>query len=1173
MPAPASAQTLFYTPYGTAEGLASSDARAVTRDHLGFPWVATADGLARYDGQTFTTYVPAPPDPGPVALLRRANGTLLVAHTGGITTVVPGVDTAAVRPLEGTSAPSDSPITAPDGLYEDASGTVWVSQANGSVARVRDGTVTTFDLGPAAARPPPDEGSARVHANVHIEEDATGRLWAAHRSGTLYSYRAADDRFARVPLDAATGPVRDLHVRGDTLWMVGDDLVRARIASDGTLADVRRLSAPDHRFTHAVSISEGLLFGTMENGLVRAFMNADGLTLTPVYGANDPHRTVPLPVSTVRHVHVDRDGALWVSSAQGLLLLQKRFFRPVSGLTNYDTFSLHPESDGVVASFGTAYRVEAAPRGTYRVQALNAVPDRVVTGLASRGDTTWAALSGATLVRLHDEQIVRRRSFADRGGTLFYLYDDRRGHLWFCQAPEGDVVRGVGRIAPDGTVRFYDDSDGLTTRVLSVREGPDGTLYAAGIGPDSYLYRYDRSADRFVNVSRSLDFSPSVNFEVHDLAVADDGTIWLATTDGLLRYADAQVERVDLGDWTQTEMRSVDTQPGGHVWAATSTRGVVHLHDGRWVCFDQDQGLTSSVATYRTLRFDGRGHLWVGTGEGVVHSRDAMPTPAFTPTPRLLDASVNAAPRSPHAPIALRTADTLRLRVAALTFPTTHVEYQYRALGGADSTWHAAGPSPHLASLAPGVHHVEIRARKGTGHYWSAPLRVPVDVRPVWYRTWWGYMLFGLFALGAAGTMAYLYRERQQAKQALRESQARLHGLAHSVPGVIFQFYARPDGTRSNHFVSQQAPSVLGLDPDPEGFYERFRACIPEEQQDAFDASVRTAIENEEPWSFETPFVKPSGETIWIQGISTPEQRNHELVFNGVMLDVTERKRLESQLRQAHKMDTVGTLAGGIAHDFNNILHTATAYLDLAREDVDPEGMTHEFLTRTQNGLEQAEALADKLLTLSQPDSTTVRECVALGALVERTLDLAASSIPDAVTVRLDLDDGCYVQGDPDQLRQVVLNLITNAGRAMAEDDAPPPDTGHVLDVSLAPIDIASHTADRHAHLDPGAHVHLRVCDTGLGMDDETAERIFDPFFSTEGALSTTSSDGAGMAVSARGTGLGLSVTYSAVEAHGGDITVTSTPGVGTCFDVYLPAAPDAAAPDTVPDAEAARQA
>ena len=1153
LPAPASAQTFFYTQYRTAQGLPSNDVHAAARDSLGFLWVATDDGLARYDGQRFTTYVTAPSDRAPGALLRRTDGTLLYADASGIVSVVPKADTAAVRPLTAIHpTATDSTVTAPDGLYEDASGALWVSQTDGSVARVHRGAVTTFTLGDASAAPPPEEDAARIH----FAEDSAGRLWAAKRSGALYRYEPGGDRFQTVLVGDVPRPVRDLHVRGDTLWAVGDDLLRARVTPDGTLADVRRLPAPNHRLTHAVSVSEGLLFGTMEDGLVRAAVDASGLTLQPVYGANDPHRTQPLPFRTVRHVHVDRDGALWVSTPQGLVLLQTRFFRSVSGLTNYDTFAMHPESDGVLASFGDAYRVATGAARTFRVQSIESARDNVVTSLASRGDTTWVATSNTQILRIRNGDVVQRHRFDERGGTLFYLYDDRRGDLWFCQAPDGTLLRGVGRIAPNGSVRLYDDADGLDTRILSLRESPDGTLYAVGIGTDTYLYRYDPAADRFANLSRPLGFTPSVNFEVHDLAVSNDGTIWLATTDGLLRYANEQVERVDLGSLTTMEMRSVEAQADGHVWMATATRGLVHYHDERWVRFDQDRGLISSVMVYRTLRLDGRGRLWAGTEEGAIHSRDPLPAPEATPTPRLLDATVNGTPQAASDPLSLRTSNVLQLRVAALTFPSTHLEYQYRAVGAPDSTWEkASAPSLRLASLTPTVHHVEVRARNGTGHYWSEPLRVPVDVRPVWYRTWWAYTLLGLFALGGLGFTGYLYRERQQAKRALRESQARLHGLAHSVPGVIFQFYARPDDSHGTHFISQQAASVLGLAPDPDAFYDRFRACLPEDRRDAFDASVRTAIENEEQWSFETPFVKPTDETIWIQGISTPEQRDDELVFNGVILDVTARKRLETQLRQAHKMETVGTLAGGIAHDFNNILHTATAYLDLAREEVDAHSTTHEFLTRTHNGLEEAEALADKLLTLSQPDSTTVREPVALAPLVESALDLASSSIPDAVTVRLGLDADACVRGDPDQLRQVVLNLVTNAGRAMAQDDDPPPD-GHVLDVSLDPVEIASPTAGRHVNLDPGAYVHLRVRDTGLGMDEETAERIFDPFFSTEGALSATPASGDGAA--SRGTGLGLSVAYSAVEAHGGDITVESAPGTGTCFDVYLPAAPDA---------------
>jgi len=139
--------------------------------------------------------------------------------------------------------------------------------------------------------------------------------------------------------------------------------------------------------------------------------------------------------------------------------------------------------------------------------------------------------------------------------------------------------------------------------------------------------------------------------------------------------------------------------------------------------------------------------------------------------------------------------------------------------------------------------------------------------------------------------------ERKQARTALQEREAQLRGLAHSIPGVVFQFFARADGTWGNHFVSDRAESILGLSPDADDFLERFVEQIPSSHRDDFVASIEAAVDHEQPWHFETPFRRPSGDRIWLLGTSTPTRRDDQLVFNGVLLDITDRREARQALR------------------------------------------------------------------------------------------------------------------------------------------------------------------------------------------------------------------------------------------------------------------------------------
>ncbi len=745
------AQKFSYTQYRTAQGLPANDVRAVTRDHTGFLWVATDNGLARYDGRSFTTYQAKLESRYVKDLLRRPDGDLLLANDAGVFAVTPQTDTATVRRLVGAHPrPTDSTVVYPNGVHWSSEGRLWISQPNGAVARWHDGRLRSFSFGE-------DHATGSSDSDFSFAEDGQGHLWLAARTGQLYRYAREAERFERVRLPQLATRVHDLRAQGDTLWVVGDRLVQTQVAADGALEDVRTYTTGGRRLTHMTAGPEGLLFGTQKNGLFRGEIERAGLRLQKVFGGNDPHRIEELPFRAIHHVYVDRDGSVWLSSTQGLGLLQSRFLTGVPGMPKNNTLSVHPDGERVLLSFGDVYGIRPGGERGFAARPLPLSGERFVTSIASTDDRLWMGTANGLLLARSGGRVTRRIDLTDRGGGIFYMLGDHRGDLWLCQAPTDTPLKGVTRVQPDGTTKFYDADDGVENRILVLREGPRNALYAAGIGPTTYLFRYQPDRDRFINLSRPLPFEYSQNFEVHDLAIDDRGLVWMATTDGLLRYDLERVQRVNLGPYTETEVRSVEAMPDGSIWLATDTHGLLHYRDGTWVQFGQDTGLPTKVTIYRTLRTDERGRIWVGTAEGAVHSRRRRPTPESTPKPLLLSARINGEHTDTLDRFSLRRQDALLLRYATLAFPGDDLQYQYRLTGTADSSWSdpTAQNRLRLRRLSLGTHILELRARQGGGHYWSASLRVPIRVHPVWYRTWWAYVLYGLGGLGA---LAYAVR-------------------------------------------------------------------------------------------------------------------------------------------------------------------------------------------------------------------------------------------------------------------------------------------------------------------------------------------------------------------------------------------------------------------------------
>jgi PAS domain S-box-containing protein len=249
------------------------------------------------------------------------------------------------------------------------------------------------------------------------------------------------------------------------------------------------------------------------------------------------------------------------------------------------------------------------------------------------------------------------------------------------------------------------------------------------------------------------------------------------------------------------------------------------------------------------------------------------------------------------------------------------------------------------------------------------------------------------------------------------------------------------------------------------------------------------------------------------------------------------RKELEGQLRQAQKMEAIGTLAGGIAHDFNNILFTIVGFTDLSLHDAS-DGETRWNLTQVLNACDRAKNLVNQILAFSRQEAPE-RRPVDIVPIAKDALKFLRSTIPSTVELKQRIMGGnLTVLSDPTTIHQVLINLGTNAAHAMRT-------TGGVMEVCLESLEIPRDRGRNvPADLKPGPYIRMAVRDTGLGIDPAIMNRIFDPFFTTK--------------AQGEGTGLGLSVVYGIIKSHGGSIAIESAVGRGSTFHVYLPRTPEA---------------
>lgn len=369
---------------------------------------------------------------------------------------------------------------------------------------------------------------------------------------------------------------------------------------------------------------------------------------------------------------------------------------------------------------------------------------------------------------------------------------------------------------------------------------------------------------------------------------------------------------------------------------------------------------------------------------------------------------------------------------------------------------------------------------------------------------------------------------RQQVEEALRESEAHYQAVMESAfQGV---------GILQNHLLQCVNPALVhmfGYARQEEMLGQAFsQLVVPSDRPrlHAYEALVVGGILP--PKRCELQGIRQNGLPLWFELRMHPTLWQGQRAFLIALLDTTEQRRLERQIRQAQKLEAIGALAGGIAHDFNNLLAAILGYTELALDHISEQSPAWGRLRRVLTAGERAKELVRQILAFSRQNEQQ-RQPVQLRLIVKEVLKLMRASLPVTIEIRQCLDSTIApVLADPTQMHQILMNLCINAEHSMRGK-------GGILEINLDEIRNIETECPVPRSLPPGRYVRLTVRDTGHGMEPDVLERIFDPFF-------TTKENG-------EGTGMGLAIVQGIVVNHGGAITVSSTAGQGTSFHLYLP--------------------
>jgi PAS domain S-box-containing protein len=1111
-----------HTSWTARDGAVLGLVFAMAQTPDGYLWIAGSFGLFRFDGVKFVQWQPPGGQhlpSGVYSLLVSRDGTLWIGTYGGLSSWN-GREFVYRYPKLGVGKFVTS-------LLEDRDGTIWagVIAQHGELCAIRPGRVVQCDA---------PEGSGFGSFVWSLAQDRSGTLWVGAESG-VWRWRPGTPRRYAIPgprmgdlITTADGEMLAGMQGGGLLQMAGDRLV-------------------PYRFRRA---------GTRDDWLTDSEINSNKLLR-------------------------DRDGGLWIGTNRlGLIHVkdgQADTFTRADGLSGNIACSLFEDREGNIW-FGSDKGVDRFRRLPVTVLSTRqGLPDEITRSVVSTRDgSVWVGTSnGLARWKADGTRVVYTERDGLPDANMQSGYEDADGRLWVSTA------RGLAYFAHD---RFVAVEAGPSRQVHAITGDAAGNLWLSGDKGLARLYR-----GRLVD---NIPWTALGSANEPQSILAGQGGLWLALWDGRVLYVKdgkvAQTYALDR-DRLQNAVTGLRLDADGALWAATGKQGLVRIKDGRTTALSVANGLPCNLIHWSTL--DDNGSLWIYTACGLVRvaredlmawigdpSRHVSPkvwgaadgvtlttyppayfNPAVARGPdgklwfvgagevQIVDpAHIPSNPVPPPAYIETLTADhkaypaTDGVRLPALTRDITieftaltladpkSTHFRYR-LEGHDNEWQEVVDRrvATYTNLPPGRYRFRVKAANNSGVWNEQGAQLDFLILPAFYQTTWFRLAAAVLFIGLvwSGFQLRLYR--------LRRERRRLREVIKEIPAMAFSI--NPDG--SPDLVNPRWLEYTGQASTREEERSWGAAIHPDDAEEHLK-KWRAALATGMPFENEARHRNAAGEYRWFLVQAVPLRNKHGKVVKwyGTLTDIEERKRaeeererlrrLESHLAHTNRVSMLGELTASLAHEINQpiaaVMVSAGAGLRWLNREQPELDRVRDAIERIKDDGKRAADIIAGLKAFYRKDGPKQRALLDVNEVVREMLVLLRHEAEQhAVVMRTELTRNLpAVRADRVQLQQVLMNLMVNGMEAMGE-------TGGELVI-------------RTQRADDGLEVS--VSDTGPGIPAGQIEHIFNAFVSTK----------------ASGTGMGLAISRTIVESHGGRLWAESNPQAGATFHFTLPAAVNA---------------
>ncbi len=723
------AQSFRVHTYSMQDNLPSERVNGVFEDEKGFLWIATPAGLSFYDGLGFKDVKGEMANRVILDMKVHPDGRYFLLNDLGFCQIFPGIDSADIKLLLGGHQylQRDSLSFTPQSLFITQAGEIWIIDPF-SINRWRNDSLERFYM------PPSTRPFDSNRANFQLAE-CNDRLLAFSRTGYGFEYDRKQNRFfplSETPILPRLSTVIPLN-DSTLLSATHRGLYRFRYSSEAGITDTINLKAGFSCKDLVIDKKKRLWASNLDGGLAQAQIEGEEV---------GTFEFIPETKSlSIINLSLTPSGTLWLGSYSALGQIEESAIEPLFQETSphFIHWISEDENGNIYYSDFRHFAKVIEENGEFKPEVIYEEKNGYCGPISAHFGEIWGFNSRGQWIRKTAEGEIKTQSLIDTDSSYIPTTVFSKSGMWFHQVSESYPRL----IKMNRQVKTYTEAPGISA--LQITEG--GKIYYAGAVDSAYLYRYEAKNDTFINVSHPLDLNIPFK-EVLDLTCVGEDTVYIVSKSGLICWTPDTAFRVNLGRFTDMEVYAMEQDKEGYIWIGNHA-GLIRYKNGEMQAYDVSNGLPANLIGYKTLFFDSKDRLWIGTSKGLAILRDPY-SQKFSPRPELLSFRVNGEPLS--ADSIVQSGDIVSLKFRSPQYPADGLRYQYRISQNGPNAWQdLESPDLLLPNLAVGENLIEIRTRNKGPYQWSKSLQVVVAVRQVWYLTIGG----GLFIILVSGLVFF----------------------------------------------------------------------------------------------------------------------------------------------------------------------------------------------------------------------------------------------------------------------------------------------------------------------------------------------------------------------------------------------------------------------------------